>query len=175
MNLKQLLQKIALTQNITYDFSLPSELERYACEFVDDLCVSDTMQQAFEISNQEMEYLYRDAYAYYQRGHDAEAAISFRYLVLFNPWMKKYWIGLGATLQVRKKWKKAIEAYRAAYLLDTKDPAPPYYASQCAQYLGDSTLERKLLERAYLQASDPSCQSPLLPLILERRLMLGLS
>lgn len=173
MNLKQLLQRIALTQDAAYDVSSPDGLERYARDFVDDLCVSDTLQEAFKISNYEMELLYRDGYAYYQNGNDAEAAISFRYLVLINPWIKKYWVGLGACLQVRKKWQKAIEAYTAASLLDRTDPAPYYYASQCAQLLGDVWKERTLLEQAYQKASAPSYHSPLLSQIMARKQVLG--
>ncbi len=110
--------------------------EKYLEGFIQDkLLKSNNLQQAFDISTERMRLYYRDAYSFYEQQHYSEAADSFRALVILDPFTKKYWMGLGAALQMREAYEKALRAYAMVTLLDRHDPYPHYYAYQCLEKL----------------------------------------
>ncbi|MCH9609124.1 MAG: hypothetical protein S4CHLAM45_08870 [Chlamydiales bacterium] len=92
---------------------------------------SDTLQQTFNLSCEQMDLYYRDAYTFYEKEQFKEAADAFHALVLLDPLIKKHWMGLGASYQVQGHYEKAVRAYAMVTLLDSKDPTPHTYASQC--------------------------------------------
>lgn len=153
MKIRELIKTISIKRGEANPF--PDDIESFIADFaLNDLAKSDTLQAAFEISQLEMEQLYRDAYTFYQAGRLEDAAFSFRYLVLFNPYVKKHWMGLGATLQLKNAYEKALKAYAIATLLDSKDPYPHYHAFECYQAIGNGEESYKALECAYIRAMD---------------------
>lgn len=141
MRLKTLLERLALQRK--EDFPYPDDLESYVDDFVPNILLkSETLQQAFGITSFEMEQLYEEGYAFYQEGRYHHALNLFRWLVLFNPYVAKYWMGFAATQHLLKREEKALHAYAVAALLEPENPYPHYNAFLC--YGGGEEGEKAL-------------------------------
>ncbi len=148
MKLKELLQKIAVNRREEHPF--PEDLDAYLEDFIPNtLLKSDTLQIAFGVTNEEMEVLYKEAYTFYTKEDFTEATTEFRYLVILDPFTKKYWLGLAACLQVQEFYEKALHSYAMAALLDGEDPYPHFYAYQCYEKSGNQEDAQKALQLAY--------------------------
>jgi len=75
--------------------------------------------------------LYAFAYRFYQNGKYDQAAHFFRLLTVLEPGEKKNWMGLGASLQMDKKFESALEVYGYAALQDENDPYVHFHAAEC--------------------------------------------
>lgn len=109
-----------------------------------------------EITKESASVLYGVAYRFYQSGKYDEAENFFRFLTLTEPLVIKNWIGLGAALQLRKKYQEAIETYASAGILDAlqENPLIPYYVAQCYHSLGKSEQGIKGLDAAEAMVTD---------------------
>ncbi len=153
MKLKQLITRIGL--NRKEEFPFPEDLEAYLEDFVPNtLLKSETLQKAFEVSNYDMEAVYTEAHAFYMKDNYLESATAFRFLVLLNPFVAKYWLGLGASLQLLQKYTKALHSYAIVALLEIKNPYPHFHAFECYLGLGDQQEAQKALEDAYKRATE---------------------
>lgn len=141
MRLKNLFTKIGNQKGFD-----PKEIESYFDNLTQDLLQrSDTLQSAFEVTDDEMECLYAYAYTLYQKNNFTESADTFRWLTLLNPFRLKYWMGLGSTLQCLKLFEKALHCYAVASLLDTESKAPHRHAYECYMALGNREEANKAL------------------------------
>lgn len=97
------------------------------------------------------EAIYAYAYQFYANGHFEEARSLFSLLTVMQPDQLNYWMGLGACLQMQKKYEKALEAYAAAALIDVDslNPLPHFYAAECLLSLKDVTRALQALESAH--------------------------
>src|SRR5262245_31055472 len=84
-----------------------------------------------QLSGESIEALYHIAYTQYKQGKYEDAVGVFRFLTLNDTRSRKHWMGLGASLQMQKKYNEAIEAYELAAALDPTDPHVHIYASDC--------------------------------------------
>ncbi|NGX53897.1 MAG: Chaperone protein SicA [Chlamydiae bacterium] len=110
----------------------PKDLESYLEDFVPNtLLKSHTLQQAYGVSKEEMGELYEKAYGYYQEDRYDQSIVLFRFLVMLNPFVTKYWMGLGGSQQLLKQYEKALHSYAIWSLLDGKNPMPHFQAYQC--------------------------------------------
>lgn len=148
MKLKELIRRIAIGRK--EEFPFPDDLESYLDEFVPNtLLKSDTLQRAFGVSNYEMEEVYSEAYRFYQEDIYLESSAAFRWLVLLNPFVAKYWQGLAASLQLLGKYEKALHAYAMVALLDCDNPYPHFHAYTCYCDLHNPEDADKALDLAY--------------------------
>jgi type III secretion system low calcium response chaperone LcrH/SycD len=100
------------------------------------------------ISNKTMEAVYAIAYARYNSGKFDEAVKLFAFLGAFDPYKKKYWLGLAAARQMTKDYQGAIHAYSMAALVAPKDPRAPLYAADCYLILNNKKMAANALEAA---------------------------
>jgi type III secretion system low calcium response chaperone LcrH/SycD len=129
---------------------VPNNLEAYLEDFIPNVLLkSETLQKAFGVSAYEMEEIYCEAYTFYQEDNYLESSTAFRWLVLLNPFHKKYWMGLGASLQLLEKYEKALHAYAAASLLEHENPYPHFHAFECYEALKNREEAEKALNLAY--------------------------
>ncbi len=150
MKLKTLLEKIARERGGDH---IPEDLEAYLADFVPNtLLSSETLQIAFGVTHDEMEELYGEAYGFYEQEAYVKAADVFRWLVLLNPFISKYWMGLGACQQLLGLFEKALHSYAVAALLDSLSPYPHFYAFECYEALGDPNEAAKALMLAEARA-----------------------
>jgi type III secretion system low calcium response chaperone LcrH/SycD len=151
MKLKELIAR--LSANRQEDFPFPDNLEEYLEDFIPNtLLKSETLQKAFGVSNYEMEEIYKEAYDQYQDDCYLESATHFRWLVLLNPFVSKYWNGLAASLQLLAKHEKALHAYAMVALLEKDNPYPHFRAYECYEKMGNPEEGAKALELAYQRA-----------------------
>lgn len=97
-----------------------------------------------------IEGIYSFAFSYYENGWYTEAENLFRLLVSLRIRNYHYWKGLGATLQMLKKYEEAVEAYSWAAINDKSisDPYPHFHAAECFHTMGEYTRGLKALYSA---------------------------
>ena len=69
-----------------------------------------TVRELKGITDAEMEAVYSLGFNFYRTGNIENAEKVFKFLVLFDHFNPKYWIGMGAVLQVNKQYQGAITA-----------------------------------------------------------------
>lgn len=84
-----------------------------------------------QMTKESFEALYHFAYSHYKQGKYEDAVGLFRFLTIHDTNTRKHWMGLGAALQMQKKYDDAIEAYELAAALDPRDPYVHIYAADC--------------------------------------------
>ena len=102
--------------------------------------------------------IYAYAYEFYSHGHYEEAQSLFSLLVVKETKNINHWLGLGACMQMQKKYEKALEAYAAAALLEVDEinPYPHFHAAECFIALDDITSALQALESASTIANKDS-------------------
>jgi type III secretion system low calcium response chaperone LcrH/SycD len=89
------------------------------------------MQTSDFLTKEAQEASYYLAHTFYRQGKYEEASSLFRMLTLAGPTTRKFWMGLGASLQMNKDYKEALNAYELAARLDPTDPHVHLYAADC--------------------------------------------
>ncbi|WP_213357528.1 SycD/LcrH family type III secretion system chaperone [Chlamydiifrater phoenicopteri] len=152
--LSLLLERISLQSKEAFPF--PENLEDYLEDFFPNPSTGlDTYQKIFNVSNEELELIYKEAYQEYLSGNYPLSTAAFRWLIFFNPFISKFWFSLGASLQMEKNFKKAIHAYAVTAIFRNKDPYPHYYAHLCYKLLNIEPEATKALEMAWDRATAP--------------------
>jgi len=90
-----------------------------------------------DFSNEDLSVLYSLAFNLYQNGDYDQAKMIFHQLVLSKPLKQRYWLGLGACLQLEKQFEEALKAWGMASILDGHDPTPHFHAAECNFALND--------------------------------------
>lgn len=133
------------------------EMDAYLQEFIlNKMPESETLQQAFEVGNIEMEMLYLEGYNFYVKKAYEDSTLIFQWLAILNPFISKYWSGLGGSQFMVKNYEKALKCYAMSALLDCEDPFPHYYAGLCYRELGNTEDKNKALNLAFARASTHS-------------------
>jgi len=154
MFLKELLQKLALEKGPHF---FPEDWDTCLRDFIPHaLQPSPSLQDTLGITAEQMELFYAEAYRFYLHHQLEDADFCFRFLVLFDPWVKKYWMGLAACQQRSNKYEKALHSYAITTLLSPDDPYPHFYAYQCYEALQQKEDARKALTLAYERVQCPS-------------------
>lgn len=151
MKLRQLIEKIAKEKGAAG--FCPDAIEKTALDMMPEILLkSDTLQMAYGIPDEDMEALYAEGYSFYEEGNYVQSADVFRWLVLFNPFAFRFWMGLGASQQLLQLHEKALHSYAVAALLDASTPYPHLYAFDCYSQLGDQEEAVKALALAEVRA-----------------------
>lgn len=98
------------------------------------------------VSGDTLEGVYALAYRYYQNGQLDEAEAFFRFLCLYDFYNADYPLGMGAVLQLKKAYEKAIGMYAVAQALDLQDDRPMFHVGQCHLALGRLAAARSCFE-----------------------------
>ena len=110
-----------------------------------------TLKSAKGITNEEMNAVYSLAHDFYRTGRYQDAETLFKFLTVYDHLNPRYWMGLGATRQVQRRFEEAIKAYAlVSVTLDVKNVKAPYYAAECFLAMGDRENARKALEHVKL-------------------------
>ena len=106
-----------------------------------------TLKAAKGITTEEMDAVYSLAHDFYRTGRYQDAETLFKFLTVYDHLNPRYWMGLGATRQVQRRFDEAIKAYAlVSVTLDVKNVKAPYYAAECFLAKGDREGARKALE-----------------------------
>ena len=97
-----------------------------------------TLKAVRGISDAEMDAAYALAHDYYSTGRYDDADTLFRFLTTFDHLNGKYWLGMGAVHQVKKRYREAVQAYAlVAAIDDAKNVNASFHAAECFLALGD--------------------------------------
>jgi type III secretion system low calcium response chaperone LcrH/SycD len=95
--------------------------------------------EASGIDSKQIEALYSVAHGLYKTAKFKEAEAAFKLLCFYDYYDSRFWMGLGATLQAREKFRLAADVYSVAALNDAlRDPTPFYFAGICLLKDGDT-------------------------------------
>lgn len=126
--------------NATPPFSTPSEpIEQEQLEEAVQAILSgqSTLQELKGVTDAQLEAVYSIGFNHYQADQFAEAIPIFSWLCMFNPFQPKFWMGLGAALQMNKSFEEAINAYGFATMTgDSQDPEPYFRIGEACISLG---------------------------------------
>lgn len=105
---------------------------------IEKMCKGEcAIRDILGLDDKQMNGLYAMGYNFYQAGKYDDALKIFRALCLFDQLEPKHWIGMGATLQMMKKYEEAANAYGFAAIMDCHDPRPSFHAAECYIALND--------------------------------------
>ncbi|MGL4191039.1 MAG: tetratricopeptide repeat protein [Vibrio sp.] len=83
------------------------------------------------ISDDDINNLHAIACDFYDKGKLNEAEQFFQHLCLLDSTNIDYILGLGAVLQKKKLYSKAVDIYAAGHMVQKNDSRPMFYAGQC--------------------------------------------
>lgn len=125
-----------------------------AQEIVDHIAAGGVLRHFKGITKQETEIIYDLGYQYYQTHKYEDAEKIFQLLCLYDHLETKFWVALGATLQLLKRYERAISVYSYSALIDPNDPRPPLHAAECYLALNNKDKAISALESAIQAAGD---------------------
>ena len=108
--------------------------------------------------SESLEALYYIAYNRYKQGKYVDAEAIFGVLTTIGRRDPRFWMGLGGAYQVQKKYRQAIDAFKAAFKLECKDPKASFHAAECYFALGeksDGLAALKSAEKALKNQNNP--------------------
>lgn len=129
----------------------PEQMETLVHDF---LLNQKTFKDLKGITDKEMEGIYATAYNFYSHGKFDRAEDIFSALCQMDHYKSKYWLGLGASRQMQKKYEKAIDAYGLATLMDINNPLPAFYTAHCLLKLNNKENAIKAFEAVILLCGD---------------------
>lgn len=99
-------------------------------------------------------YLY--AYTFYEKGHYKESCQIFSLLTCVEISSVRHWMGLGASLQMLKRFEEALNAYimAATFEESESDPFPHLHAAECLHSLNQKEKALQALRSAEIIAKD---------------------
>jgi len=89
------------------------------------------------VTDDEMEALYAVALQEFDAGKFQDAEDRFLLLCRLDHYSGRFWLGLGATRQMMKRYQDAINAYALAGVHDGENPVPGLRAAECYLAIGD--------------------------------------
>lgn len=101
-----------------------------------------------KFSDRHLDIIYSEAYNMYTAGKYEKAETAFRGLLFLDPKQAKYYLGLGACLQMQKRYVDALELYSLGIIQDPIFPKLYYHAAECHFALGKPEYAVKMLEGA---------------------------
>ncbi len=93
-----------------------------------------------DLNDEEIEAAYGSAFSMIEHGKHAEAEKLFRLLLMLDHHDHRFWMGLGASLQLQKKYGLANAAYTHLFTLDYENCIPPLRSAECLMNLGEYKL-----------------------------------
>ncbi|MCB1119041.1 MAG: tetratricopeptide repeat protein [Chlamydiia bacterium] len=106
-----------------------------------EMCLKQgkSLQQALQLSDNEMDEGYQRAREIYERKNYEEAADAFVVLATLNPDLFGHWFGLGASEYMLKHYSQAIWALGFAAMIDPEDVAVHTLIGRAYEALGDES------------------------------------
>ncbi|MCX5769438.1 MAG: SycD/LcrH family type III secretion system chaperone [Candidatus Hydrogenedentes bacterium] len=125
-----------------------------ALDVLDVLAKGGNLGQIHGLTKKDFDLIYSVGHTFYKSGKYEKAMPIFQFLTLYDHPTKKWWMGLGATLQMMKQFQKAVDAYSVATILDIEDPKPQLQAGYCLLTMKKKKEARSALEGVLLCCQD---------------------
>lgn len=128
------------------------EVQDLSQKLLDHFAAGGTLKNIAGITDDDLEAIYAMAYNLVSARKFDKAEQLFRFLCMYDHTEKRWWNGLGITLQNAGKHEEAVNAYGMATLLDVEDPRPQAQAGYCL-----AALERWKEAKAALEGAIMMC------------------
>ena len=113
--------------------------------------------QGFE--DKDYEAIYAVGHGLYMQGKNEEAAKVFGFLMMHNPYDRRFPIAMGAAQQMLGKFADAIGFYALGIVLDMNDPVPLFHTAECLAASGERDDAREAFERVIMLCNKPGHQA----------------
>ncbi|WP_133405447.1 CesD/SycD/LcrH family type III secretion system chaperone [Parashewanella tropica] len=111
-----------------------------------------TLAEAKGMTPQELEDVYAKGLEKYHAEKPEEALADFSYLVMHQPYDRRFHMALGSTFHWLGEFKHAMNFYGYALLMDACDPGATFRIAQCFLSLGDEASAIDALQTAISQS-----------------------
>lgn len=111
-----------------------------------------TLAELAGLSSQELEEVYESGLIKYQAGLPSEAIVDFTYLVMHQPWDRRFHLALASTLHWLGEYQNALTFYGYALVMDACDPSTSFRIAQCLLSLDEEATAIEALQMAITQS-----------------------
>lgn len=143
---------VTLTRGILRAMKLDNNRSQLSEKLLDNLANGGTLSDLYGLTSDDLEAVYGMARTLYKNQKYDDALTMFRFLCYLDHMEKKYWMGLGATQQMLKKYDEALKGYGMCTVVDIDDPRPQIQAGFCLIQMGHKEEAIAALEGAILSA-----------------------
>src|SRR5262245_11827336 len=95
-----------------------------------------TLGTFYGYTDEDYEMVYEHGHMLYGQARYLDALKAFGFLVMHNPYERRYISAFAACFQMRQQYKEAITYYTIASLMDMTDPVPTFHTAECMIPLG---------------------------------------
>ena len=106
------------------------------------------------ISDEAMEAIYSVAYNMYMNEKYEDSVKMFQFLCFHDHINPKYFLGLGACLQMQKEYEKALDAFSFVLVLSNDNVSAQVYMGDCYMALGDVPMAIQSYDNSIVSAGD---------------------
>lgn len=111
-----------------------------------------TLAELQGLSSQDLEAVYDSGLIKYQAGSPEQAIVDFTYLVMHQPWDRRFHMALASTFQWLGEYQHALIFYGYALVMDACDPGATFRIGQCLLNLGEEAAAIDALRTAITQS-----------------------
>lgn len=132
------------------EIELDFEKLESACKLA--LVDQQTLGEQAGLTSQDLELVYQSGSSKYHAGMPAEAIVDFTYLVMHQPWDRRFHFALGSCLHWLGEYEHALTFYGYALAMDACNPNASFRIAQCFMSLDDDTSAIEALQMAISQS-----------------------
>lgn len=148
------IEPLKVPKMINNEIELDFEKLEAACQLA--LVNQQTLAEQVGLTSQDLELIYQSGTSKYQMGLPAEAIVDFTYLVMHQPWDRRFHLGLGSCLHWLGEYQHALTFYGYALVMDACSPEASFRIAQCFLSLNDDAAAIEALQMAISQSySEP--------------------
>lgn len=96
------------------------------------------LQKLLQVEDSFMQQIYTIAIGYQDESHHLDAAALFKFLIVLNPYVTDFWIGLGFSSMHLHELEEAQNYFDTAITMDTLNPRGYYFGSLCSKMRKDT-------------------------------------
>ena len=121
-----------------------------------ELAKGKIAQEILGISDDEIDHYYKASQLFFEKEKYEDAANTYHFLVVLNPFIKEYWLGLAMSSQMCGDYEGALDAYKLIGFNEIESPIAYFFLSQCLFALHDRENAIIALDLAVEVAADNS-------------------
>ncbi len=135
--------------------NVPMDVEALFGQVADVFASGGTLGSIFNYEEQEYEAVYALGHSLYSQRRYQDAMKAFTFLVMSDPYEKRFVNAYASCMQVLKEYETAIQFYSMTSIMDMTDPAPTFHTGECMIALGRLKEAGEALEIVIQQCKTP--------------------
>lgn len=137
-----------------------AKLEKLAEDLREHFSQGGTLGDLRGFKDADYEAMYAVGHGLYTQGKHEDAGKIFGFLMMHNPFDRRFPIAMGASQQMLGKHADAIGFYALATVLDMTDPVPIFHTAECLAAIGENEDARDAFQTVVDLCKEPA-QQPL--------------